>query len=117
MMKLRRIATPYSYSAAVSAGGFVFFGLHRGFGDSFAAQFDDAFKNIAGTLAKFDLTLANIVKVNVWLKNISDLPEMEERFNSYFEKDRFPARMTATTAFIDKDCLLMIDGVAYRKGK
>jgi 2-iminobutanoate/2-iminopropanoate deaminase len=95
----------------------VFFGLHRGFGDGFAAQFDDFFKNIAGTLAKFDLTLAHVVKVNVWLKNVEDLPEMEKRFNGYFEKDRFPARMTATTEFIDADCLIMFDGVAYRKGK
>jgi 2-iminobutanoate/2-iminopropanoate deaminase len=53
------------------------------------------------------------VKVNVWLKNIKDLPEMEKAFTRYFSKDSFPARMTATTEFIDDDCLLMIDGVAY----
>lgn len=40
---------------------------------------------------------------------------MEERFNAYFEQGHFPARMTATTEFIDKDCLLMIEGTAYRK--
>jgi len=117
MTELRRITTPYSYSAAVAAGDFVFFGLHRGFGNDFTAQFDDTFKNIAKTLAKFDLTLAHVVKVNVWLKNIKDLPEMEKRFNNYFEKGKFPARMTATTEFIDDDCLLMIDGIAYRKCK
>jgi 2-iminobutanoate/2-iminopropanoate deaminase len=40
---------------------------------------------------------------------------MEKLFNKYFEKDRFPARMTATTEFIDADCLLMIEGVAYKE--
>jgi 2-iminobutanoate/2-iminopropanoate deaminase len=52
--------------------------------------------------------------VNIWLKKINDLPEMEKRFNNYFDKDTFPARTTSTTEFIDKDYLLMIDGVALR---
>ena len=55
-----------------------------------------------------------IVKVHVWLKHIEDLPTMEKRFANYFEKDHYPARMTATTEFVSDHCLLMIDGVAYR---
>lgn len=38
---------------------------------------------------------------------------MEKVFCDYFETDRFSARMTSTTEFIDSDCLLMMDGVAY----
>jgi 2-iminobutanoate/2-iminopropanoate deaminase len=67
------------------------------------------------TLAEFGLTLADLVKVNVWLKNIEDIRLYEKLFNDYFEKGKFPARMGATTKFIDEDCLLMIDGIAYRK--
>ncbi|MEJ2013474.1 MAG: hypothetical protein P8X64_14780 [Anaerolineales bacterium] len=52
--------------------------------------------------------------MNVWLKEIGDLPLMEERFNDYFERGQFPARMTSTTEFIDDDCLLMIEGIACR---
>jgi 2-iminobutanoate/2-iminopropanoate deaminase len=114
MSGVTRIPTPFSYSQAVTAGDFVFVGLHRGFGDDFAAQFADVFANLEKTLAQCSLTLADLVKVNVWLKHISDLPDMEKGFNAYFEKDAFPARMTSTTEFIDADCLLMIDGVAYR---
>ncbi len=117
MTELRRITTPYSYSAAVAAGDFVYLGLHRGSGDDFMTQFDDTFRHLKKTLAEFDLTLADLVKVNVRLKNIKDLPEMEKRFNNYFEKGNFPARMTTTTEFIDDDCLLMIDGMAHRKNK
>jgi len=117
MSELKRIPTPYSYSSAVAAGNFVFLGFHRGFGDDFATQFNDTFKNIKKTLAEFDLTLANLVKVNVWLKNIEDVRVYEKLFRNYFEKDKYPARMGATTQFIDEDCLLMIDGVAYRKDK
>jgi 2-iminobutanoate/2-iminopropanoate deaminase len=114
-MDVKRIPTPWSYSAAVAAGNYVFLGLHRGIGDNFATQLDNTFKYMEKTLAEFDLTLADLVKVNVWLKHVKDLREMEKRFNDYFEKDQFPARMTATTEFVDEDILLMIDGIAYRK--
>ena len=117
MTELKRVSTPHSYSSAVAAGNFVFLGFHRGFGDDFTTQFNDTFKNIKKTLAEFDLTLANLVKVNVWLKNIEDVRVYEKLFRNYFEKDKYPARMGATTQFIDEDCLLMIDGVAYRKDK
>ncbi len=78
-------------------------------------QLRDTFKHLKSTLDHFGLPLANIVKVNVWLKNIKDLPEMEKIFAEYFVEGAFPARMTSTTEFIDDDCLLMIDGIAYLK--
>jgi len=68
-------------------------------------------------LATLNLTLADMVKVHVWLKNIKDLPAMEKGFFNYFETDHFPARVTATTEFIDDDCLLLIEGTAYRGGQ
>ena len=115
MTQPKRILTPYSYALAVAAGDFVFLGLHRGAGDDFATQFDNTFAHLSDTLAKFDLTLADLVKVNVWLKHVEDLPEMEKRFRDYFTENAFPARMTATTEFIDADCLMMIEGTAYRE--
>lgn len=113
MTELKRITTSYSYSLAVEAGDFIFLGLHRGLCDDFITQFEDLFIKLNKTLNEFDLTLADLVKVNVWLNNIKDLPEMEKRFTDYFNKDKFPARMTSTTEFIDDDCLLMIEGIAY----
>ena len=114
MPAIKRIPRLYSYSSAVVAGDFVFLGLHRGFGDSFAVQLEGIFAGLKETLGELGLSLDNLVKVNVWLKNIEDLPDMETSFNQYFEKDHFPARMTATTEFIDADCLVMIDGIAYK---
>jgi 2-iminobutanoate/2-iminopropanoate deaminase len=113
MTELKRVSTPYSYSLAVVAGNTVYLGLHRGDGENFHAQFENTMAYLKSTLAELGLSLDNLVKVNVWLKHIRDLPEMEQGFNAYFEKDHFPARMTATTEFIDEDCLLMVDGVAY----
>ncbi len=57
--------TPFSYSRAVAAGGYVFLGLHRGSGDEFTAQFHGTIANLKKTLAEFVPTLANLVKVNV----------------------------------------------------
>jgi 2-iminobutanoate/2-iminopropanoate deaminase len=113
MSELKRIKTPYSYSLAVVAGDYVFLGLHRGSGDHFSDQFENTMVYLKSTLAELGLTLDSMVKVNVWLKNIKDLPQMEKLFTHYFEKDHYPARITATTEFIDVDCLLMVDGVAY----
>ena len=114
-MSMKFIPTPYSYSSAVVAGDFVFLGLHRGFGDQFSDQLEGIFVALKITLAELDLGLEHIAKVNVWLKNVQDLPDMEKIFQRYFSSDHFPARMTATTQFIDDDCLVMIDGVAYIK--
>ncbi len=114
MTTLKRVTTPWSYSLAVAGGDFVFLGLHRGGGSDFAAQFDDAMRYLSQTLATLGLTLVDLVKVNVWLKHVEDLPAMEKRFLNYFAEGTFPARMTATTEFIDDDCLLMIEGTAYR---
>ena len=39
---------------------------------------------------------------------------MEKAVVDYFPTGRYPARMTAVTPFIDADCLVMIEGIAYR---
>jgi 2-iminobutanoate/2-iminopropanoate deaminase len=114
VIEIKYLPTPYSYSQAVAAGDYVFLGLHRGVGPDFTTQFHDTFTNLKKTLAEFGLTLADIVKVNVWLKNVEDIRVYEKLFREYFEKDKYPARMGATTQFADEDILLMIDGVACR---
>lgn len=111
---ITRITTPYSYSSAVAAGDYVFLGLHRGFGENFYGQIHEALSHIKSNLQQLNVPMSNVVKVNVYLKNIQDLPEMEQVFCEFFEKDKFPARMTSTTEFYDCDCLIMIDGIAFR---
>jgi 2-iminobutanoate/2-iminopropanoate deaminase len=111
---ITRTPTPFSYSSAVAAGGFVFLGLHRGFGETFAAQLADAMEGVGRTLGEHGVGLDALVRVTVWLRDIADLPATERAFRDWFPPDGFPARMTATTRFIDEDCLVMVEGVAYR---
>ena len=53
------------------------------------SQLESAFKSLKDTLAELGLPLTNLVKVNVWLKDINDLPTMENLFNNYFKKGNF----------------------------
>lgn len=114
MSAVTRTTTPYSYSSAVAAGDLVFLGLHRGFGDDFATQLAGALDGVAQTLEPYGLHLHDLVKVHVWLRDIADLPAMEQAFVGRFPADGYPARMTATTQFIDEDCRVMVEGTAYR---
>lgn len=115
MSKIKHIPTPFSYSSVVVAGDYAFLSLHRGFGDGFEKQCNGALLEIKKTLEGIDLPLSSVVKVTVWLKNIQDLPTMEKLFLDYFEPTKCPARMTATTEFIDSDCLVMVEGIAFCK--
>ena len=112
---MKYVPTQFSYSSAVAAGNLAFVGLHRATGDTFEAQMRGTLESIRLTLENLGMKLADLAKVHVWLKNIDDLPAMEKIFFDYFEKDRFPARMTATTEFIDDDCLVMVDGIAVAR--
>ncbi len=111
---IKRIPTPFSYSSAVVAGNVVYLGLHRGFGENFQDQLKGTLDGIRTTLDQLGLPLGSLVKVSVWLKHIQDLPEMEQLFTLYFDEGCFPARMTSTTEFFDSDCLVMVDGIAYK---
>ena len=86
MDSLNRVPTPWSYSLAVRAGDYLFLGLHRGTGSSFGEQLGSAIEAVGETLAEFDLDLGAIVKIHVWLRQISDLPDMEMRFARSFRK-------------------------------
>lgn len=112
---IKRTTTPFSYSAAVSSGDTIYLGLHRGRGESFQNQLRSALMYVKQTLEQHNSSLDHLLKVQVWLKDIDDLPVMEKIFFEFYPKGHFPARMTSTTEFIDRDCLVMIEGVATKE--
>jgi 2-iminobutanoate/2-iminopropanoate deaminase len=69
------------------------------------------FRNLERALAEIDLSLDNLLKVTITLKNISDFHGMHAGWKRVFSSD-YPTRMTITSDFIDPDCLIQIDGVA-----
>jgi 2-iminobutanoate/2-iminopropanoate deaminase len=77
-------------------------------------QTRQTFHNLAKALKAIDLSLDNLVKVTVILKNISDFQGMHAAWKQAFTSV-YPVRTTITSDFIDDHCLIQIEGVAAIK--
>ena len=66
---------------------------------------------ISYILKEAGLTLKDVVKTTVLLKNISDFSAMNEVYASFFEGD-FPARVCFEVAALPKGALVEIEAVA-----
>ena len=113
-------ALGFTFSTCVIAGNFIYTSHQAGMVDELGnklgtiqAQTHQCFKNLERVLVTAGATLDDVVKVTVYLKDIDDFSEMREEYRHHFSHG-YPARMTATTDFIDDDCLIMLDVVAYK---
>jgi 2-iminobutanoate/2-iminopropanoate deaminase len=107
----------YAYSGFVEAGDFVFLSFCVGnVGHSVEMQVEGALDNMSDRLAKVNLTLDSVVKMDVLLRDVWDIPVMEEVFKRRF-KGNYPARKTISTEFAHAggpDGLkVQIDAIAY----
>ena len=108
------------YSQAIRADKFVFVSGQLPIdpatgefaGDDIAAQARQSLTNIQNILASEGLTMANVVKTTVLLKNISDFGAMNEVYASFFESD-CPARAAFEVAALPKAALVEIEAIAY----
>ena len=107
------------YSQAIRADKFVFVSGQLPIdpatgefaGDDIAAQTRQSLTNIQNILASEGLTMANVVKTTVLLKNISDFGAMNEVYASFFESD-CPARAAFEVAALPKAALVEIEAIA-----
>lgn len=81
-------------------------------GDDIAAQTRQSLTNIKNILASDGLTMADVVKTTVLLKNIGDFAAMNEVYATFFEGD-CPARAAFEVAAIPKGALVEIEAVAF----
>ena len=108
------------YSQAIRADKFVFVSGQLPIdpatgefaGDDIAAQTRQSLTNIQNILASEGLTMANVVKTTVLLKNISDFGAMNEVYATFFEND-CPARAAFEVAALPKAALVEIEAIAY----
>lgn len=75
-------------------------------------QTEQVFKNLIAILAERDLTLNDVVKVTVFLKDMNDFIQMNEVYADFFKEHR-PARSTIEVARLPKDVLIEIELIAY----
>ena len=87
------------FSSAVRAGGFLllsgqipFDDAQRPHGGPIEAQTHAVLKSIAGTLQGLGSSLGEVVKVNVWLRDLGDFAAFNEVYRSYFQEGRYPVR-------------------------
>ncbi|HPT24881.1 MAG TPA: RidA family protein [Bryobacteraceae bacterium] len=68
--------------------------------------------NIKRLLASAGATAADVVKVNVYLRDGGHFAAMNEIYREFFG-DNFPTRTTVAVAFADPKMLIEIDCIAY----
>ena len=108
------------YSQAIHAGDFVFVSGQLPIdpatgefaGDDIAAQTRQSLTNIQNILASDGLTMANVVKTTVLLKNISDFGAMNEVYATCFAGD-CPARAAFEVGALPKNALVEIEAIVY----
>ena len=109
-----------TYSQAVSAGGFLYtsgqIGINPASGkiesSDTKSQSLQALHNIAAILSAKNLSLVNIVKLTVYLKDLNDFSDLNESFKDFFGATNFPARSTVEVAGLPLGARVEIDCVA-----
>jgi len=80
-------------------------------GDDITSQTKQVCENIKAVLAEAGLTLNNVVKTTVMMKDITTFADMNAIYNEYFGESK-PARAAFEAVRLPKDVLLMIDAIA-----
>ncbi len=78
-----------------------------------AEQTRQSLLNIQAVLAKAGLTMENIIKTTVFLKNMDDFAAMNEAYAAFFPADP-PARSAVEVARLPKDAMVEIEALAVR---
>ena len=117
-VKIPKIRGPYSH--AVKAAGFLFVSgqlpidpnTEELVEDTIEAQTTQVLNNIEAILNAHSLTLANIVKVEVYLKDMADAPKLNALYTSRFIHEPKPARQMMQVARLPMDVRVEISCIA-----
>ena len=109
------------YSIGIRAGNFVFVSGQGPFnpatgklvGDTIESQTKQTLLNVKAIVEAAGLTMGNVVKVSVFLKNAEDFQRMNEVYKTFFA-DVPPTRTTVAVSLVESGMLVEIDAIAYR---
>lgn len=76
-------------------------------------QTRQSLKNVQAVLAQAGLTMENVVKTTVFLKDMNDFAAMNEVYATFFPNDP-PARSAVEVARLPKDAMVEIEAIAVR---
>ncbi len=69
--------------------------------------------NVAGIVEASGLTMGDVVKVSIFLRNMENFKKMNEIYKTFFSENP-PARTTVEAKLPLPDMLIEIDAIAYR---
>lgn len=110
------------YSQAIKAGSLLFLSgqvsLDAKTGDmsgvDITSQTRGAIENLRAVLAAAGVTLADVVKTTVFLKDMEQFAEMNRVYAEYFPSDP-PARSTVEVARLPRNAMVEIEAIAALK--
>ncbi len=82
-------------------------------GEDVVIQTKQSLSNLKAIVEAAGLTLDNVVRVGVFLKDMNDFAAMNEVYASFF-KENCPARAAVEVARLPKDVLVEIDCIAVK---
>lgn len=107
-------------SGAIEANGLVFVSgqIHRDasgqlIGATIEEKFEVVIKNVSNILSAAGLTLDDVVRVQLYLTDLSQLPALNKVYSTYF-KHPFPARTAIGVVALPLGASLEMDVIASR---
>lgn len=110
------------YSQATEAGGFVFVSgqipadpaTGAIVSEDVSEQARQVFANLKAILAEAGCTFDNVVKANVYMKDMNDFAVVNGIYAEYFTEGNYPARAAVEVARLPKDIKVEIEVIAYK---
>ena len=109
------------YSQGIKAGSFLFV-AGQGPTDpktgkissDIESQTQQTLRNVKAIIEASGLTLGDVVKVSIFLKNGTDFKKVNEVYKTFFP-DKPPTRTTVEAKFVAPEMLIEIDAIAYKE--
>lgn len=84
------------------------------FPQGIAGQTKASLTNVKSILEEAGLTMNNVVKTTVFLKDMNQFVEMNQVYETFFEKGNYPSRSCVEVARLPKDALVEIEVIASK---
>jgi 2-iminobutanoate/2-iminopropanoate deaminase len=113
------------YSQAIYAGDFLFCSGQIGVDPQtneivkggVKSETEQVLKNLSAVLEKSGAKLSDVVRCDIFIKDMGDYKIVNEIYGEYFSHDPKPARLTVEVASLPKCALIEISCIAYLKNE
>ena len=110
------------YSQAVKIENFLFLSGQIGLNpktnklenENLQSELEQIMKNITSILNEANMTIENIIKTSVFMKDLNSFSDFNNIYKSFF-KEKFPARETIEVSKLPMDARIEISIIAYKK--